>query len=172
MCTHTHTYIYTYVRTYIHTYIHTYYICTHTHTHRHNISVTVATLSPFCSIRFAPLMVTKTHARLQTLSQAPNLRSVLQHPHLSINTLSRRTSTAHSIKLPSKDLSGSWRAYSPKMWRHNTRHSPWRIKSASIKWVSVETAAVKSTCPSYNRLCTNCHNKQGCETVISYCDFE
>ena len=39
--------------------------------------------------------------------------------------------------------------------------------SASIKLVSVETAAVKLACPSYNRLCTDWHNKWGCEAVTS-----
>jgi len=125
ICTHTHMHTYTYVHntyTYVHThthththmhthtYIHTYYICTHTHTHthtqyKHNSCHTVVilqhTLCPTYGYQNARQIADTVEYNLLIRSshRASILRSVLQHPHLPINMLSRRTSTTHSIKL-------------------------------------------------------------------------
>jgi hypothetical protein len=80
--THSYTYIRTYVHTYIHIHVHTYirsyvrtyiHMYTHTHTHTHSISITVATQSLFCSMRFTLLWLQKRtpdckHCRRQLIN--------------------------------------------------------------------------------------------------------
>jgi hypothetical protein len=106
MHTHTHMHTYTYVHN-TYTYVHT-HTCIHIHTYtqyKHNSCHTVVmlqhTLCPTYGYQNARQIADTVAYKLLIRSshRAPILRSVLQHPHLPINTLSRRTSTTHSIKL-------------------------------------------------------------------------